>query len=485
MRQLYVLLVVFFLSLGTSIYLILDETQPSGYEMLFFLPLSFGIVSVLFNRLYFFIPNNLAITLIVFLSFCRMVLSPLMMGIGNYTSTINLNVEYNLFHAIILMVYELIAVFATLFFLSQTNNENNRILEGCRFTSLDKQGKKKYLGLILALLLVLVCCFYITPHLKDMYRPIIQANEEFFTYTEDSYFIAKYGTSFVSKLSMVVGMYIMRLMLLAFPAMIIVLCYESRKRNVLISVITMGCCLIPLFFVGGAIARSLIYVFCLFLLRTHLFSKNAMGNKIFVLGLIAVVFILLWWGVIRENKSLSLYGLYSTRMSAYFTGVNIVSGSFNLPSELTLRIKYFLYDFLSTMPFGHTIWGINDQTIMQFFNRNNFSFGQIPTTIGMGWYYFGDVFAPIYSIAFAFFAFKSFASLEKKDAVTPFQYVRLIYSTFVFSMGIVMYNIEITMLLVYGVILPLFILEKIAYDKRDCCFIKTLELDATTEGRVS
>ncbi len=485
MRQLYVLLVVIFLSLGSSIYLILDETQPSGYEMLFFLPLSFGIVSVLFNRLYFFIPNNLAITLIVFLCFCRMVFSPLMMGLGNYASTISFNVEYNLFHAIILMVYELIMGFSTLFFLSQKNNLKGRAFKEYYFVSLNKNVEKKYLSLMFVFLLILICCFCITPHLMDMYRPITQANDDFFTYTEDSYFITKYGTSFISKLSMVVGMYIMRFMLLALPAMVIVLCYESKKKNALISLITMGCCLIPLCFVDGAIARSLIYVFCLLLLRSHLFSKIALGNKIFLLGLIAVVFIILWWGIIRPNTSLNLLDLYSKRLSAYFTGANIVSGSFNLPNELNLRIKYFLYDFLSTMPFGHTIWGINDQTIMQFFNRNNFSFGQIPTTIGMGWYYFGDVFAPIYSVAFAILAFKSFDALENEDVVTPFQYIRLIYSTFVFSMGIVMYNIEITMLLVYGVVLPLFIMEKIAYDKRDCYFIKTLELDTATEGRIS
>ena len=174
--------------------------------------------------------------------------------------------------------------------------------------------------------------------------------------------------------------------------------------------------------------------------------------------------ILVWWLVFNVKTSLSFYETMSGRLSAYFSGVNIVSGVFNLPYELDYRIKYFLYDFMTTIPFGHTIFGISDPTIQEFFNSYNYSQGQIPTTIGMGYYYFGNIFAPAYSMIFAYLAYRSFYLLEMGKVYSPFQYIRLLYSIFVFSMGIVMYNIEITMILVFSVLIPMYILERLAYD---------------------
>ena len=464
MRFFSVLFFVVLLSLLSSFFIFLEKSSPPGYETLFLLPLAFAIVSVLFNKLYSYIPDNLAITLIVFLSFCRMVIAPFFLSLGGYSSPINLNIENNLFHAILLMAYEFAAVMGTLFFFCLSGIVDQQKVVQHGFLSLSRRGKYTYIFFVLISILILACCFYIAPFLKEMYRSITQIGDEFFVNYEDSYIITKYATNFTSRLGVVVGMYLMRAMLIILPALIIVLCHESKSQNVFVRFISVICCFVPFFFIGGAIARSLIYVVCLLLLRGYLYGSGKFGNKILALGVLCVMLILVWWLVFNVKTSLSFYETMSTRLSAYFSGVNIVSGVFNLPNELDYRIRYFSYDFIATIPFGHTIFGVSNQNIQEFFNSYNYSQGQIPTTIGMGYYYFGNIFAPVYSMIFAYLAYRSFHLLEMGKVYSPFQYIRLLYSIFVFSMGIVMYNIEITMILVFSVLIPMYILERLAYD---------------------
>ena len=118
-----------------------------------------------------------------------------------------------------------------------------------------------------------------------------------------------------------------------------------------------------------------------------------------------------------------------------------------------------LYDFTETFPYGNTIFHISHETVHTFFNKYNSTFGQIPTTIGMGYYYFGFLLSPIYSVCFTLIALKAGYRIKNEDNLLP--KVRLILTSFYFSMGIVMYNIEITMTNFFCIILPLIILEKI------------------------
>ena len=118
------------------------------------------------------------------------------------------------------------------------------------------------------------------------------------------------------------------------------------------------------------------------------------------------------------------------------------------------------------MPFGNTIFGTAGETTVQpFFNMYNDSQGQIPPTIAMGYYYFGSLLAPVYSVLFSLVAFRAGEKIRCKDFDNPFQFARLMYTIFTFSMGIIMYNIEITMTNTLCILLPMAIMEKIAYEK--------------------
>lgn len=77
-----------FFSLAAVILIVLDINKPAYYNLLYLLPLSFAVLSILFFGLYKHILNNISVAVILILFFVRMVISPLFMSLGNYAGTI-------------------------------------------------------------------------------------------------------------------------------------------------------------------------------------------------------------------------------------------------------------------------------------------------------------------------------------------------------------------------------------------------------------
>lgn len=458
------LIVLVITSVICSICILMDTTKPEYYYLLFLVPLTFGMSQLCSYKLYNIIPDNIAVLIIIVLFFCKMVISPFLMYIGNYESTITINLQYNTDKACLLVCYEALAIFIGLdMFRKKQYGQNVKEVE-----YINKKGKKLYILIVIVVIIVLSICYKITPQLSLMYRTIFNMNDQFFTNQEDSYIIDQYGNTFIKKLSLVVGMYLMRAAILVVPAVTIILLSQIKKRYMIIKIISYFLCIIPLFFIGGAIARSLIYIVCLILLRNYLFDIKNSNKKIFIIGGLCIIAILYWWVFNAQNHPYdSMAGYLSGRFSSYFSGVNIVSGVFNLPNEVKYKMMYFLYDFTTTLPFGNTIFATKNITIQPFFNLYNNSYGQIPPTIGMGYYYFGPILAPIYSVIFSYIAFRNGEKIRLKNIRNPFQYIRLLYAVFVFSMGMTMYNIEITMTNTFCLIIPMRIMERLAYGKEN------------------
>ncbi len=459
-NYIFIPIVVSLISLIVSILVIADPNKPVGYDFFFLLPLSFSLLSLLFQKLFLYIKNNLAVAIFLILFFCRLVISPLFMYIGNYSVTIQLNISENTTPAVFLVVYETTALFC---FLLLKVNENRKNIQKVT----DNDTKKinisgTYLCILFSLFLLLVLCARIVPEIVTSYRTIFQIGDEFFTNYEDSQVVDKYAVDFISKLAIVTGHYLMRALLLIIPASIIVL-LSRKKRSFISKTFAFVLCFIPLFFIGGAIARSLIYTICLFFLYSNIFENNRSRNNSVLILSFGGTIVILWW--LFKAPQDDLLASFSRRFSAYFSGVNVVSGVFNLPQDYSFKLRYFIYDFATTIPYGHTIFRISDITIQPFFNACNNSFGQIPPTIGMGYYYFGPLLAPIYSLVFAKISFDSALYVGKDVCKNPFRQIRLLLMTFIFAMGVVMYNIEITMIYFFSLILPLYLIEKIAYPK--------------------
>lgn len=461
--NLLLLYVFSFLSVLCFILLITDNNRPICYDALCVLPLSFLIFSWSFYKIYLMIPSNMGISLVVTLFFVRDVLSPLAMYMGNYTSTISVGINENTINAIFLIVYENLIVFACLY-MCVVNKTDSTIYELPSYKIITKRGKRIYIILVMTMLIALIICIHYTPQLLITYRSILEINDQHFANMEDGFIVKKYGTSFSLKLSLVIGNYIMRIALLIVPATLIVLIHDF-KNNRVTKYLTLIICFLPFLYIGGAIGRSLIYTICLILLRDSLFNPKSINKHIVLVAALGFITIIIYWTTRNLENGFDYAGM-SKRFSSYFSSVNIVSGVFNLPRNIEYRLRYFIFDFITTLPFGNTIFGTAGETTVQpFFNMYNDSQGQIPPTIAMGYYYFGSLLAPVYSVIFSLIAFRAGEKIRCKNFDNPFQFTRLMYTIFTFSMGIIMYNIEITMTNTLCILLPMVIMERCAYER--------------------
>ncbi|MBQ7346634.1 MAG: oligosaccharide repeat unit polymerase [Clostridia bacterium] len=457
--QMILSLVLIVFSAFTVILILFDVNKPFYYDFLFLLPLTFLFLSIFCNQLYRLIPSNLGVSIIIILFFCRMVITPLLFTIADYPATITKNIESNTTYSIFLICYEAFAIFSFLLY---------KVIHKKPLTTSIEHSKKlnyKYFLLLLLILFLILLIIKITPEILLAYRTVFQINDEYFVNFEDAQITKKYGTTFIKKLSLTTGFYLTRAAIILFPAYGIIF-FSQKKHTALNKFISLILCFTPLFFIAGAIAKSLIYMICLFLLRSYLYPSKRQNFKLLLTITIGGTVAIAWWlfRVSANNiKSTEIVSFFATRFMTYFSGVNIVSGVFNLPKDLVYKLRYFLYDYLDSIPYGNTIFDLSHEGIQTFFNFYNNTFGQIPTTIGMGWYYFGPIFSPLYSIIFSYISYQS--GERVKIERNPFKRLRLLLMIFYFAMGIIMYNIEITFTSFFSLFLPMYFMERIAYKK--------------------
>lgn len=455
--QMIILILMILISLSVSLLLIVDYSKPLHYSLLFILPLVFTFLLIIFAKLFRVFLNNIGVTMIMGLLFCRLVISPFLMFLGGYPDIVTLNINQYTSFAILLVMYETIAVMFAMFVLMDRESDEDHNFESNCVCLINK----RYRLMVFSILLVQLAIFVYTPELLEGYRTMFQISDQYFTSLEQYHIIHKYGTTFWKKFSLVTGSYLMNIIRLVLPCYLIV-CINRKKRSKIRQLVSYLTALIPLFLIDGTIARSVIYSFILFFIIRYIypFKNTKKMAKIFVIASIGVI---LFW-IIRFNASSNqtdILRYFAIRFSTYFSGVNIVAGSFNLPRNIKTRIHYFAYDYLKSIPFGNTLFSLEAGDIQKFFNNVNGTSGQIPTTIGSGYYYFGFLLAPVYSIIFAIMAFKMGKQVNKsKNIISKMRYLFL---TVTFSMGIVMYNIPITLSRLFSVALPLYLIEVYAF----------------------
>lgn len=458
--QMLILISMILISLSVSVIILADLDKPSHYNLLFVLPLIFALYLLLNSKLFNSFFDNIGITMILGLMFVRLVISPFFMLLGGYNDKITLNVHFNTSLSILLIAYETIAIMTALSLLVKKcpDKENKNNFSNCSF-----YVNRKYIGVLFILVIIQIAIFIYTPGLLEGYRSIFGIKDSTFTHLEQSYITQKYGTSFGAKLSLVTGQYLMKLLRLLLPNVIIIF-INRKKRNKYRKTLSYLVLASQLFLVDGAIARSIIYILISFLLISYIYPYKRIKKiaKILIISSIGVIF---YW-LFRSNLvggEINQY--FSSVFNSYFSGVNIVSGSLNLPKDLGMKLQYFLYDFLKSIPFGNTLFALKETDSQIYFNLMNGTTGQIPTTIGSGFYYFGFILSPIYSIIFAVMAYKT--GQKANETSNLISKIRYLFLTITFSMGIIMYNIPITLTNLFSVGIPMYIIEKFANRKRN------------------
>ena len=147
-------------------------------------------------------------------------------------------------------------------------------------------------------------------------------------------------------------------------------------------------------------------------------------------------------------------------MNAYFTGADNVAASLRVPRENVFTT--FLYELYSGIPFHNTLFGWEGEKFQTIFNDVNRSYGQIPPTIGSGYYFLGEIFAPFFSAMLAFVSIKF--SIAANKTKFYFKYMVYTFASIVTALGIAMYDWTIVYSWFTSWILPLIILAYFSED---------------------
>lgn len=451
-------LVMYGSSFFVAIYLLMmiPRSIGTGYSLLFLLPLSYIAFLTITIKNQKEIPANIGLTILYIIEYIRLVISPFLVAASGYENIIVLNAEENNVLGIMLLVYETFAISIALLV-------RIKILRfSCKSIGERRSDIKIRWFVIIFVLLCVIVCYY-APEVIQNYRVItgIFTDNEF-SNIEQSYVVNKYATSFIKKLFLVLANYILKIARAFLPIYLIVL--VSKKDTVLTRLFSLLLVFSPLLFVDGAIARSLYLTLLFLIVYNNVYRIDI--KRMYAPIIISIIFVLIYWMArFKLSGGQNVLAYFSNKSADYFAGVNIIGGSCNLPSDLDSRFHYFTLDLLRSVPFANSLFGLDSRDYVQiFFNNYNMTTGgQIPTTIGMGYYYFSIIFAPAYSVIFAILC-KKFGNqaIYQKNHYYKFTYN---YLSFLAALGIGMYNIEITLGNMVQVVLPIYLAIRCAYGK--------------------
>ncbi len=453
-----IFIIMMIVSIFATLYLLIKvpESFGTGYSYLFVLPITFICFLIFTHSCWNEMPTNIGLTILFALEFIRMVVSPVLVAMSGYHNVIEYKHENNNFMGIILLMYESFCIALAL----KLKNRSKYI----QYKNIDdaKSNRKMTCVVILVLIFTVIICYF-APEILKNYRIITGVfTDKEFTNIEQSYIVNKYSFTIVKKFMLITANYVLKVMRILIPAflMIRLKLHNSKFARTISKILIIS----PFLFVDGAIARSLYLTLLLLLTYNYLYGIDA--KKLYFPIIFAGFLVLIYFTArFKLLGSTNILEYTADKSIDYFAGVNIIGGSCNLPEGIEYRFHYFILDLLRSVPFSNTLFGLNPSDYIQtFFNRNNMMpGGQIPTTIGMGYYYFSFIFSPFYSVLFARMCKKNGEKAIKQK--NPYYKLIYYYISFITALGIGMYNIEITLGTLTQVIFPMYILTRISYRK--------------------
>lgn len=450
---------VFFstISIGIALVIIATYKNEPGYGLLPLMPLTFGIMSfVSSNMIKRNIPGNYGVTLIISLLMIKSVILPLFFQMGNYVTEFRSSLVSTMPSAILISVYEIIAVFLTLIALDARNYRYvSKITKKESTVYYNFQAMKFW---VIALLVVFLLTFIIEPNCKHFYLSIYNITDFNFTNNEMSTIIDNYSNGFISKLIMVLHNYLTKIVRFIVPLHFIVLIHRKNENDSGF----LGCIfisLINLVIIDGTIARGFMYTFVLLLLTCIVYGREKDFYKIAIAAIAAVGLYFYIRAVFAVGPSEAMWSYLSRYIGSYFSSVANTAATLNMNLSGEDTFRFIVYDYLESVPFGNTLFGLESISFQKLFNSTNLSYGQIPTTIGTSCVYFGYIFSPIYSIVFTVIGYK--AGVVAKYSNSVFKKGIFILLAIHCAMAITMYYIKIVLVVIIGAIIPMIIINKL------------------------
>lgn len=433
--------------------------ENNGCELLFLLPVSFGFLLIISRCKFLDFPMNIGAVLIAGIEFVKLVLVPMLYVLSGFPKTIGYNALTNDYYGILLQAYEALWIGYAISRGSRYKEEKLNV-ESIE----NKKSNKKLRYLLAAVLLGTFFICAIAPEILLNYRSILSVTDSQYTNIEQSYIVNQYATSTFKKFFLVLANYWLKPVRLIFPAVIMVVLKKTNKKWT--KPLALLVAVSPMMIIDGTVARSLYFTLVLLLLYYYLYKVE---TKMLVAVVVAAgVFIIVYWCIrffaVDRNNTLFVY--FAEKFNDYFCGFNIVGATLNLPDGIDFRIKYFLYDFIRTIPFANTLFGLDAaDTVRNFFNAfSKTTGGQIASTLGMSSYYLTPLLAPLYSYIFARNAI-NYSGLAN-DIKNPYYKMVYYFIALYFTLGIGLNDISTTLSNLVQVAFPIYLIVRIAYPKK-------------------
>ena len=427
-------------------------------QILFILPMSYLVSIALFKSNYRNITSNISKLLIETLFFVRNVILPMMYSAVSKGQLFEgkVAVEGYFFEACLLMVYEAFTVQLILYIYEHVKKRRFR------------RTKKYFIDIDLCKYLIIFMVFYIVvisifaPQYGASFKTIFQLGEIDFSVSSNrnEYVIGTMGRVFRTLYSLM-----FLLVRILFPAYLLKRNFErnSKKKNTTV-ILVVGCAA-QFLFLTSTFAEAIISCLVLILYYINLYPNRRKKVFIFLIG--STVGALILYFSIRYivrvdaelySKDNGIVGYAAEIVNAYFTGVDNVAAIFNIPKGF--EKSALKADILGAIPFNATLFGNIGERLQYYYNEANMAYGQIPPTLGCGYYYFGWALSPIISILFVMLSMRYNEMAESKKR--SFRYIAEIYCSVVFALGTVMYSLAITLQLYFSCGLFLLLITRLS-----------------------
>lgn len=451
-------IIIIISSFAVSTTLFFDNMLPTDKSFIPFLPLIFGLGSIFFIKVFNHIFDNIAITIIVFTFYIRMVIMPFFMQFSDYERNglaVEIEEYYNV--AVLLMVYEYLLVFCVMS-LVIVKVKRNLSIESSIF-SWDFSSQKVNIA---KKILTVITFFTFT---SIVFYPDILNNYKFFVFFSEEESINWYRNYYQAMQNVPTLVYYLTTWCIDIlkNLWVLILMIDLRKKgekplHLFLSIFLI---FINALISSGNTAYSLYFSIALLIVLITLYQsfKKIIIMATFVLLTLIGIFGLISVSFASSGNSLSPLASISNTLQAYFTGPANVAIALMIGKVNVFTLIYA--DFSTSLPLLRTFFiHLNNSTeIFNFVMYQKADYGgQIIPSVGLGKVYFGYLFSPVFSCLSVYYAvvfgYKSF-----KESHVPYRFLYQFISIVLACMP-VLYNSFIFSIVFFTYILPTWLLIK-------------------------
>ena len=422
------------------------------YTWLILLPISFGVISILFNGVYRLIGKSITVTLLIALMFLKNVIIPIFMALGDGFFAAHVDTASKMLPAVLLEIYEELVVFIVLNWrLKRLGKSISNAYMGVFDVRKDKV--KAFSLITFIILLIAIGCFVLYPQLASYISIGVSGDTDKTIQQVRMQILMKETVPTLFYYTYTFAVNVLRWIV---PAMVMFRLYLSHKREttkIVLSFLVIGLSVIMM---TDTVAVSVYIALAFSLLMCKMYPtqrKRILTFSVLAVGIAGAALLFIKTFGSGEFKNTAI-GEIAYMLQAYFSGPENVAVALEInasPSvsetvgDILKFIPYMMYFFKelpsSNIVFNQTYWGSTDITT------------QIIPMISQGARHFTVILAPIYTAIVTNIAIKWETKATNKNELLDYAVCAI--GCVCFSMAVAMYNGSLCIQLYLNYVFPI------------------------------